>query len=166
MPLSIEPHPSSVLLAGPVQSSAQVRSINPTASIAQCCVAGSQRANSNRLMYGTRRRTVELTHVSARPKSNVVYPTEAAVQFSPMHRTITRELRIAFSAKAQPVWLRVTKWVVLIGVAIVLRKTPYIWLWVLGLPSLGIIVHFIYRWKTNGWTRPWGGWNDTDAGKL
>jgi len=77
---------------------------------------------------------------------------------------ITREFRVAFSRRAQPAWLRVTKWAVLIGVAILLRPTPYFWLWVGGVPALGLVVHLFFRWKTKGWTRAWGGWNDLGAG--
>ena len=74
--------------------------------------------------------------------------------------TIKREFSVAFSPRAQPVWLRVTKWIVIIGVTCLLRRTPYFWFWVLGLPALGLVVHFFIRWKTHGWTKPWGGWND------
>jgi hypothetical protein len=42
---------------------------------------------------------------------------------------LKREMRVAFSRKAQPIWFRVVKW------------------------------------KTKGWTQPWGGWNDLDAGR-
>jgi hypothetical protein len=27
-----------------------------------------------------------------------------------------------------------------------------------------LTLHFIWRWKTKGWTQPWGGWNDLEAG--
>ena len=78
---------------------------------------------------------------------------------------IKREFAVAFSRHAQPLWLRITKWVVLIGVAVALRGTRYLWVWVLGLPTLGLAVHFFYRWKTHTWTRPWGGWNDLPSAR-
>lgn len=76
---------------------------------------------------------------------------------------LRRELQVAFSKKAQPLWFRVVKWAVLVSVAITLHGTRYFWPCVLGLPVLGILLHLFYRWKTKGWTRPWGGWNDLDA---
>jgi len=78
---------------------------------------------------------------------------------------VRRELSVAFSKHAQPIWLRITKWVVLVGVAILLHGTKYFWIWVLGLPALGLVVHLVYRKRTHAWTRPWGGWNDVGAGQ-
>lgn len=71
-----------------------------------------------------------------------------------------REMAVAFSLRAQPLWLRVMKWSVLIGVAVLLRESACFWFWVIGGPVLGLAVHFFYRWKTRGWTRAWGGWKD------
>jgi hypothetical protein len=78
-------------------------------------------------------------------------------------KTLKREARVAFSRRAQPVWFRVVKWMVVVGVSVTLWRTPYFWLWILGGLSLGLTVHFIWRWKTKGWTRPWGGWKDIEA---
>lgn len=75
-------------------------------------------------------------------------------------KTLRRELAVAFSLKTQPLWMRVVKWIVLIGVAGLLLNTRFFWWWVLGLPALGVAVHLFYRWKTRGWMRPWGGWDD------
>ncbi len=77
---------------------------------------------------------------------------------------LRREVRVALSRRAQPVWFRVLKWVIAVGVGVMLWRTPYFWLWMLGGLGLGLTVHFIWRWKTKGWTRPWGGWNDLEAG--
>jgi len=82
-----------------------------------------------------------------------------------MANPLTRELRVAFSRRVQPWWVRVLKWTVLIGGAVALFPTNWFWAWVLGLPALGLIVHFFYRWKTHGWARPWGGWDDLDSGR-
>ena len=76
-----------------------------------------------------------------------------------------REFRVAFSRRAQPFWFRVAKWIVAIGISVLLWGTPYFWLWILGALGLGLTVHFIWRWKTKGWTHPWGGWDDVEAGK-
>lgn len=78
---------------------------------------------------------------------------------------LKREVRVALSRRAQPVWFRVLKWVILLGVSVWLWRTPYFWLWILGSLVLGVSVHLIWRWKTKGWTQPWGGWNDLEAAK-
>jgi hypothetical protein len=82
-----------------------------------------------------------------------------------MRNAIRRELRVAFSRKAQPVWFRVAKWILAVGISVLLWSTPYFWLWILGALGLGLTVHFVWRWKTKGWTRPWGGWEDVEAAK-
>ena len=79
--------------------------------------------------------------------------------------TLRREFRVSFSKRAQPVWFRVTKWIVFLAVCAALYHSRWFWVWVAGLPALGLTVHFFYRWKTTGWTRPWGGWNDVEAGR-
>lgn len=48
-------------------------------------------------------------------------------------------------------------------VSVLLWPTPYFWLWIVGTSVLALTVHFIWRWKTKGWTQPWGGWNDLQA---
>ncbi len=78
-------------------------------------------------------------------------------------KTLRRELAVAFSLKTQPLWMRVVKWTILLGVAVLLRDTGFFWWWVLGLPVLGVALHLFYRWKTQGWTRAWGGWDDVSA---
>ncbi len=47
-------------------------------------------------------------------------------------QTIKRELRVAFSRKAQPVWFRVTKWVVFVSVMRWLYGTRWFWGWIGG----------------------------------
>jgi hypothetical protein len=80
-----------------------------------------------------------------------------------MRSALRRELRVALSQKAQPVWFRITKWVALIGLTVALWRTPYLWWWLGGALTLGLAVHFLWRWKTRAWTQPWGGWNDLEA---
>ena len=81
-------------------------------------------------------------------------------------RAIKRELRVAFSRKSQPLWIRILKWLVAIAVSVYFWSTPFFWWWILGALALGVTVHFIWRWKTKGWTQPWGGWDDVDAAKV
>jgi hypothetical protein len=80
-------------------------------------------------------------------------------------KAVKREMRVAFSRHAQPAWFRVLKWTILLGVIVRLWSHPYFWLWIFGALGLGLTVHFIWRWKTKGWTQPWGGWNDVQAAK-
>jgi hypothetical protein len=82
-----------------------------------------------------------------------------------MNEIIKREFRVAFSKRAQPVWFRILKWLVFLSVSAVLWNTPYFVWWLLGAFALSMSVHFIWRHKTRGWTRPWGSWNDVEAAK-
>jgi len=78
---------------------------------------------------------------------------------------IRRELRVAFSPHAQPVWFRVVKWTCILAGVLVFHDRSWFWWTLAGLAAAGTLLHFFYRWKTNGWTRAWGGWNDVAAGR-
>lgn len=82
-----------------------------------------------------------------------------------MNEIIRRELKVAFSKRAQPVWFRILKWLVFLTGCVVLYSTGYFWHWVLGLLLVGLVVHMVYRLKTRGWSRPWGLWKDLEAGR-
>ena len=73
---------------------------------------------------------------------------------------VRRELRVAFSRGAQPLWFRVLKWSLLLSLVYWFGSTRWFWPVMPGLLAAGLTVHFFYRWKTAAWTRPWGGWND------
>ncbi len=79
--------------------------------------------------------------------------------------TVRRECRVALSLRAQPLWFRIAKWIVFLGLGAVFWRRPFFWGCVLAAATLGLTLHFFYRWKTRGWTRPWGGWNDLAAGR-
>jgi hypothetical protein len=75
-----------------------------------------------------------------------------------------RELRVAFSPRAQPVWFRVVQWTcVIIGGAVAFHGRSWFWCILVGLAFAGALLHFVDRGKTNAWTRPWGGWEDLTA---
>ena len=78
---------------------------------------------------------------------------------------IRRELRVAFSARAQPVWIRIVKWTCILVGVVLFRSRPWFWWTLAGLTAAGILVHFLYRSKTKTWTRAWGGWDDLSAGR-
>ena len=74
-----------------------------------------------------------------------------------------REVRVALSRKAQPIWFRVLKWIVIIALAVYFWASPHFWLYVAGALVIGLLLHLFWRWKTKGWTQPWGGWNDVET---
>ena len=79
--------------------------------------------------------------------------------------TLRRERRVACSLRAQPLWFRLVKWTVILALAVAFGRRPFFW-WAMSAAVLaGLAVHFFYRWKTRVWTRPWGGWDDLDAGR-
>ena len=80
-----------------------------------------------------------------------------------MNRTFKREMRVAFSRKAQPLWFRVLKWTIFIGAAALWWRNPTFWYWVLAASVLALTLHLVWRWKTKTWTQPWGGWNDVET---
>ena len=71
-----------------------------------------------------------------------------------------REIHVAFSRRAQPIWFRVLKWIGIIWATRRYRQKPGFWAWMLGLLGVALGLHFFYRSKTKGWTHAWGGWND------
>ena len=76
---------------------------------------------------------------------------------------VKRELRVMRSGNRSPIPLRIAKWVVFLGIARRLYGRGWFWAWVMGLPLAGLATHLLYRHKTRGWTRPWGGWKDVEA---
>ena len=82
-----------------------------------------------------------------------------------MREVLEREARVAFSKKSQPVWFRIVKWTVFLGVSFILWRIggARFWYWLLAATLAGVTVHLIWRWKTQGWSRPWGGWHDLEA---
>jgi len=77
--------------------------------------------------------------------------------------TIKRELQVAFSPRVQPHWFRLIKWSVLIAATARYRRRSW-FPHVAGCALVAALsLHFFYRWKTQGWTRPWGGWDDVAA---
>ena len=79
--------------------------------------------------------------------------------------TLRREWRVARSLRAQALWFRITKWAVFLTLAVLFWRRPFFWWCALAAASLGLSLHFFYRWKTRAWTRPWGGWDDLTAGR-
>jgi hypothetical protein len=88
---------------------------------------------------------------------------QVAYRGTGLREQIRRELGVMFSRRTQPIPVRVAKWAVFLAVARGLRGTRWFRAWAFGLPSVGIVVHLFYRHMARGWTRPWGGWDDSET---
>ena len=76
---------------------------------------------------------------------------------------IALELRVALSPTAQPIWVRVLKWTLIIVAFWYFGNAQYFWWCVLVLFGVAVGLHLLWRSKTKVWTQPWRGWNDVDA---
>jgi hypothetical protein len=80
---------------------------------------------------------------------------------------IRREIQVIGDTETQPKWYKVFK----IGALIALSVTVLILFgfyamitFLLSLVFAGCVVHFTYRFKTESWTKSWGGWvHESDA---
>jgi hypothetical protein len=76
-----------------------------------------------------------------------------------LKRALRRELEVAFSKHAQPVWFRIVKYIVIAGFIYFLWGSPWLWITLLLLMPPATALHFWYRHKTQGWTKSYGGWD-------
>ncbi len=72
--------------------------------------------------------------------------------------TISREFKVAFSLKSQPLLFRIAKWSIIVSLICFFHSEPFFWIIVSMLTVLGFALHFYYRSKTNGWTKSYGMW--------
>ena len=84
---------------------------------------------------------------------------------STLAQTLRREARVIFSLKTQPLWVRVLKWAVILALIVRYHDNAWFWPVVAIMFALSLSVHFLYRWNTCAWTKPWGGWRDLEAGR-
>jgi hypothetical protein len=91
--------------------------------------------------------------------------TENGRQKGTLSETLHKELRVVISENRSPLPFRIAKWVVFLSIAWRLYGTRWFWAWVFGLPVARLATHLLYRHMTHGWTRPWGGWKDVEAGR-
>ena len=77
----------------------------------------------------------------------------------PFNKTIRREIEVAFAKHAQPVWIRVLKYLILCIIIYLFWGTKWLWIILISLFGLSLLVHFWYRYKTNGWTKSYGKWD-------
>ena len=91
--------------------------------------------------------------------------TENGRQKGTLSETLHKELRVVISGNRSPLPFRIVKWAVFLSIAWRLYGTRWFWAWIFGLPVAGLAAHLLYRRMTHGWTRPWGGWKDVEAGR-
>lgn len=77
--------------------------------------------------------------------------------------SLRRELRVCFSLKTQPLWIRLLKWAVLIAFAARYHEARWFWPLLAACFVAGLGLHVLYRWQTRAWTRAWGGWDDVKS---
>ena len=76
----------------------------------------------------------------------------------PLSKTLKRELEVAFSKDAQPVGFRIAKYILLGAMFYLLWGTQLLWNIFFSMLAIGIVLHFWYRYKTEGWTKSYGMW--------
>jgi hypothetical protein len=75
-----------------------------------------------------------------------------------LSKTIKRELEVAFSKHSQPIWFRVLKYILLGGILYFFWGTQLLWIILLIMFAFSLLLHFWYRYKTQGWTKSYGLW--------
>lgn len=76
-----------------------------------------------------------------------------------MKKILQREVEVAFSRHAQPLWFRLVKYPVFLAVGYLLWGTGYFWWCFGGVFAASATLHLFYRSKTKGWSRSYGGWD-------
>lgn len=74
-------------------------------------------------------------------------------------KVINREVEVAFSKHAQPVWFRIVKYIVIISVLYFFWDSPWLWRGFAIFLLLGFVIHLWYRHKTERWTKTYGMWD-------
>lgn len=76
-----------------------------------------------------------------------------------IQETIRKEIEIAFSKYAQPLWFRIIKYL-LLGIFIYFFwGSKIIWAILFVTSMLSLAVHFWFRHKTNRWTKSYWLWD-------
>ena len=74
-------------------------------------------------------------------------------------KTIQREIEVAFSKHSQPVGFKIVKYILLGLILYFFWGTRLLWIILLLLLVPALVLHFWYRYKTEGWTKSYGMWN-------
>jgi len=75
-----------------------------------------------------------------------------------LSKTVKREIEVAFSKHAQPIWFRIFKYIFLAGILYIFWGSKWLWISLVIMFTSGILLHFWYRHKTHGWTKSYGLW--------
>ena len=73
-------------------------------------------------------------------------------------KKIKREIEVAFSKNAQPVWFRIFKYTILIVFIFIFWEEKLFWTILFIVFICSLLLHVWYRYKTKGWTMSYGGW--------
>lgn len=73
-------------------------------------------------------------------------------------KIIKREIEVAFSKDAQPLWFRILKYAVLGILLYCFWDSKTFWILFLIGVVLSFLLHLWYRHKTDGWTKSYGLW--------
>ena len=71
---------------------------------------------------------------------------------------LRRELEVIFSLKSMAIRFRIVRLSIALFVGYLLWDTDWFWRVVLGVLSIGSVIHIVHRVKTEGWTQSWGMW--------
>jgi hypothetical protein len=74
-------------------------------------------------------------------------------------KIIQREIEVAFSKHSQPAWFRIVKYVLLAVICYFFWGSRWLWIILIILLVPALLLHFWYRYKTNGWTKSYGMWD-------
>jgi len=77
-------------------------------------------------------------------------------------KIIKREIEVAFSKQSQPVWFRISKYILLALILYLFWGSKLLWIILLSLLVTALLLHFWYRYKTHGWTKSYGLWTYDD----
>ena len=67
-------------------------------------------------------------------------------------------MEVAFSKYSQPIVFRIIKYIVIALLVLFLWGTNLLWMVLGSMFTLGLILHFWFRYKTKGWTQSYGMW--------
>jgi hypothetical protein len=76
-----------------------------------------------------------------------------------MNYKVRREVEVAFSKHSQPIWFRILKYSLLALLIYFFYGDEEFWIGFGVFLVIAMILHFWYRYKTNGWTKSYGLWN-------
>lgn len=74
----------------------------------------------------------------------------------PLKHALKRELEVAFSKHAQPVWFRIVKYMVIVTLLYFLWGSRWLWITFLILLGPAVALHLWYRHKTRAGQRATG----------